>query len=119
MAKANPKPGKKTQRFLAFFRHIFSFAGTLLKPVQMGWKRLPRLWAFLTGRNAGGLVVYQQDFKDMELANLLQTARNLPGDQKTRRDKGKNQVPCSPVPGMVRINGSLLWIGKTQNNANI
>jgi hypothetical protein len=115
MAKANFKPGKKNERFLTFFRRIFSFAGTLLKPLQAGGKRLPRLWTFLTGGNAGGLVLYQQNFKDMEPAALLRTMWNLPGNQKARRGAGKNQVPCSPVPGIARINGSLIWIGKTQS----
>ena len=108
-------------RGAVFFNRIRALTGALVKPVWAGWRRLPRLWALITGKKAGGLSLYRQDFNGLDLGELLLAVnRELPGGRKGRAGKrgkaGKGgrtgkRAYCLP-PGTVRVSGSFLWAGK-------
>jgi hypothetical protein len=121
---------------LRLLDRLRALTGSLIKPIQAGWRRLPRLWAFITGKKAGGLSLYRQDFSGLDLGDLLCAVnRELPGSRKGnagkagkkgraarkgkagKRGKGGKavvkRVYCPP-PGTVRVSGSFLWAGKSR-----
>jgi hypothetical protein len=94
---------------LWLFNRLCALTGRLIKPVQAGWRYLPRLWALITGKKAGSHSLYRQDFNALDLGELLRAVnQELPGGKKSETRK----QAYYPVPGMVRINGSFLWTGK-------
>ena len=108
---------------MRLFKCLCALTGGLIKPVQAGWRRLHRLWAQITGKKAGGLSLYRQDFSGLDLGELLLAVnRELPGGRKGRAGKrgkagkgGKTgtRAYCLP-PGTVRVSGSFLWAGKSR-----
>jgi hypothetical protein len=113
---------------LWLLKRLRALTGSLIKPVRAGWKRLPRLWALVTGKKAGGFSLYRQDFSGLDLGDLLFAVnRELPGDKKGRAGKrgkaGKGsktdkRVCCLP-PGTVRVSGSFLWMGKGRGSGTV
>jgi hypothetical protein len=103
-------------RTAKLFNRLRALAGNLIRPIQAGWRYLPRLWAFITGRKAGGLSLYRQEFSGMDLGDLLLAAdQELPRGKKGMGGKQHNTTEKRPYclpPGTVRLNGSFLWIGK-------
>ncbi|MDR0376741.1 MAG: hypothetical protein LBH70_03010, partial [Spirochaetaceae bacterium] len=92
---------------ISFFNRLRALAGSLIKPVRAGWMRLPRLWAFITRRKAGGVSLYRQKFSSLDLGDLLlAVGRELPGDKKDgagqQRKTAEIRSYCLP-PGTVRI----------------
>lgn len=107
---------------MRLFKRLCALPGGLIKPVQAGWRRLPRLWALITGKKAGGFSLYRQDFSGLDLGELLLAVnRELPCGRKGRAGKrgkaaGKGgkagKRACCLPPGTVRVSGSFLWAGK-------
>jgi hypothetical protein len=94
---------------LRLFDRLRILARGLIKPVRAGCRRLPRLWAFITGKKTGPSL-YRQKFSGLDLRDLLAVVdQDLPGG---RQGKTGKQAYCPP-PGMVRLNGSFLWAGKS------
>jgi hypothetical protein len=94
---------------LRLFNRLCALAGRLVKPVQAGWRRLPRLWAFISGKKASGPSLYRQDFSGLDLGELLLAVnRELPNGKKG----GIGKRAYYPAPGTVRVSGSFLWTEK-------
>jgi hypothetical protein len=90
---------------LRSFNRLWDLAGRLLKPVGAGWRRLPRLWALITGRKASGASLYRQDFSGLDLEDLLLAInRELPDGKKG----GTGKRAYYPTPGTARVSGSFL-----------
>jgi hypothetical protein len=103
---------------LRLFERLRVLTGGLIKPVREGWRRLPRLWALITGKKAGGLALYRQDFSGLDLRDLLYAvSRELPGGKKGKKGRaGKEGKVVKRAyhlpPGTVRVSGSFLWAGE-------
>jgi hypothetical protein len=53
---------------------------------------------------------------------LLAIGRDLPRDKKGgagKQRKAAEKRPYCPPPGMVRLNGSFLWAGKSRENGTV
>jgi hypothetical protein len=84
-------------------KRLLKLVGSVVKPIQAGWEGIPRLWAFLIGKK--NVALYQQDFKDLDLKDLLCAVnKGLP------INKGRHLAGYVPEPGTVRVNGMLVWI---------
>jgi hypothetical protein len=104
---------------MRLFNRFRALAGSLIKPVRAEWGRLPRLWALITRRKAGGVSLYRQKFSGLDLGDLLlAVGRELPGNEKDGAGQQYKTAEIRPYclpPGTVRINGSFLWMGKQKD----
>jgi hypothetical protein len=101
---------------LRLLNRLRALTGALVKPVQAGWRHLPRLWALVTGRKIGGLSLYRQEFSGLDLGELLLAINQEPPGGK--KGKAGKQL-YRPAPGTVRLNGSFLWAGRTRKNGTV